>query len=381
MKHNGKMKVLHVLGGMNRGGAETWLMNVLKHLDRDRFQMDFLVHTMDRCAYDDQIRKYGSEVIPCMHPHEPWRYAANFLRIMKNCGPYDVVHSHVHHFSGFILALARVAGVPLRIAHSHSDTFDQQRKSNGTRKLYFYGMKRLISLNATDCLAASRRAANALFGPNWEADARSRVLYCSIDLSRFILDRDVKSTRMELGLPVDSFVVGHVGSFREAKNHAFIIEIAAELARKEPRLRVLLVGDGPLRPATKLRVDELGLQDKVVFLGLRSDVPRLMTAVMDVFLMPSLHEGLPVVAMEAQAAGLPMVVSDSITPEVEIVPGLVEWVSLADHPSHWAKKTLDMRSKRLEADKAIEVVEKSPFNAERSVRMLERIYAGATSAN
>lgn len=381
MRENAKIKILQIVGAMNRGGAETWLMNVLKYLNRDRFQMDFLVHTMDRCAYDDQIREYGSEVIPCMHPHEPWRYATNCFRIMKNYGPYDVLHSHVHHFSGFTLILARMAGVPLRIAHSHSDTLEQQRKGSFTRKLYFYVMKRLISLNATTCLAASRQAADALFGPDWETDARSRVLYCSIDLSHFILDPDPKLMRSELGLPMDSFIVGHVGSFREQKNHAFLMQIAAELARKESRFRMILVGDGPLRPAIKGIAEELGLRDKVVFLGLRSDVPRIMTAVMDVFLMPSLHEGLPVVAMEAQAAGLPMVVSDTITPEVEIVPGLVQRVSLSEHPSIWAKITLEMKPKRLEAHKAIQIVERTPFNVQRSVCMLERIYAGATSGN
>src|SRR6188474_985657 len=116
------MRVLHVLGGMDRGGVETWLMHVLREWDRGRGQMDFLVHTTRQCAYDEEVRALGARIIPCLTPRRPWSYSKRLRRILRDFGPYDVVHSHVHHFSGMVLRAARTSGVPVRIAHSHNDT-------------------------------------------------------------------------------------------------------------------------------------------------------------------------------------------------------------------------------------------------------------------
>src|SRR5690242_11069048 len=130
------IKVLHAVGGMNRGGVETWLMHVLRHIDRDRFQIDFLVHTTQPCDYDDEIRRLRSTIIPCLDHFRPWLYASNFRHILREYGPYDVVHSHVLHYSGYILRLARQAGVPVRVAHSHLDTSPFQSKLPFLRRVY-----------------------------------------------------------------------------------------------------------------------------------------------------------------------------------------------------------------------------------------------------
>ena len=116
------IRILHVVGGMDPGGVETWLMHILRNIDRDRFHMDFIVHTNKHCAYDDEICTIGSKIIPCLHPNQPWTYAANFRRIVNEHGPYDIVHSHVHHFSGYVLRLAKQLGIRTCIAHSHNDT-------------------------------------------------------------------------------------------------------------------------------------------------------------------------------------------------------------------------------------------------------------------
>jgi hypothetical protein len=210
MAAHSQIRILHVVGGMNRGGVETWLMNVLRRIDRTRFRMDFLVHTDAACAFDSEIRALGSTVIPCLHPSRPWTYAQSFRNTLRQRKPYDVVHSHVHHFSGFVLRLAEQMGVPARIVHSHNDTASLNAGADLRRRMYLSLMRRWISRHATHGLAASRCAATALFGPHWDADPRNRILRYTLDLGSFREPVDRASIKAALGLPADSFVVGHV---------------------------------------------------------------------------------------------------------------------------------------------------------------------------
>lgn len=343
-KHSTRpIRVLHVVGGMSRGGVETWLMHMLRHVDRDRLKMDFLVHTTSPCPYDDEIRSLGSEVLPCLHPSRPWSYARNFRHILKKHGPYDVVHSHVHHFSGYVLRLAHRVGVPIRIAHSHNDTTAVDRKAGLIRQAYLGLSERWVRRHATLGLAVSRKAAAALFGESWEDDPRRDLFYLGVDLEPFRLQPDRERVRAELGLPADAFVVGHVGRFSEQKNHAFLIEIFEEIIEREPAAYLLLVGTGELRPDIEQRVKRAGLEGRAVFAGNRPDVPRLMMGAMDVFLFPSFYEGLPLVGLEAQAAGLPSILSDAITPEVVVVPELIKFLSITLAPAAWAEAALGFR--------------------------------------
>jgi len=368
------IRILHVVGGMNRGGIETWLMHVLRNINRKRFRMDFLVHTLEKCSYDDEISRLGSHVIPCLHPHRPLLYAKNFKRIMKKHGPFDVVHSHVHHFSGYVLLLAHRAHVPVLIAHSHNDTLPKQFKIGFLRGMYLILMKRWIWCYATMGLAASRKAAVALFGAAWQKHSRFRVLFCGIDLAPFI-EVDRVKIRRKLGITKSTFVLGHVGRFEEQKNHNFLVEIAAELVLQEPKTRIMLIGDGPLKTNIKNKVLSAQLNNKVMFLGLRTDVPRLMLGAMDVFVLPSYHEGLPIVGLEAQAAGLPLVVSDNIAEELDIVELLVRRVTLNKPASHWAKVILGLKGvSPFSQREAAKIMADSQFNIHNSIGMLEEIY-------
>ena len=238
------IRILHVVGGMNRGGLETWLMHVLRNIDREQYRMDFLVHGNTPLPYDAEIREMGSRIIPCPHPSRPWRYDRHFTRAVRAFGPYDIVHSHVHHFSGMVLRLARREGVLIRIAHSHNDTSPVDRRAGLPRRLYLRLMERWIARHATLGLACSPEAAVSLFGPRWGQDPTRRILYYGIDLTPFTIPADRAAVRRELGLPERSFVVGHVGRFFPQKNHEFLLEIGAELAQVEPDVRLLLVGDG-----------------------------------------------------------------------------------------------------------------------------------------
>ncbi len=370
------IRILQVVGGMNRAGVETWLIHVLRHIDRDRFRMDFLVHTERPCAHDDEIRALGSRIIPCLHPHRPWVFARNFRQAMKKHGPYDVVHSHVHHYSGLVLRLAAKAQVPVCIAHSHNDTSALQRRAGPLRRLYLLVTKHWIARYATVGLAASPPAAAALFGPRWADDPRYHVLYYGIDVAPFRGDgADGAALRAELGLPANGLVIGHVGRFHQQKNHAFLLEVFAEVARREPRAHLLLVGDGPLRPAIERQAQDLGLAGRVTFTGVRDDVPRLMLGAMDLFLFPSLYEGLGIVLVEAQAVGLPCAISDVIPDEADVIPEMVHRLSLQDPPTRWAEVVLACaQSRPLSQPEALARIQQSPFDIKISVRQLEAIY-------
>jgi glycosyltransferase involved in cell wall biosynthesis len=380
IEYTRRIRVLHIVGGMNRGGIETWLMHVLRHIDRERFQMDFMVHTAEPCAYDDEIRALGSRILPCLPHTRPWNYARNFRRILAEYGPYDIVHSHVYHYSGYTLRLAKCAGVPVRIAHSHYSASAQNVWANPLRWIYLTTMKRWIHRFATVGLAASGKAAEALFGRQWQRSPFCRLLYYGIDLAPFRSRAD-PSIRAALKLCPDAFVIVHVGRFDEQKNHGFLLEIFRSVADADSRSRLVLIGDGHLRPAIEQRVAELGITERVVFAGLRADVPRVLLGAANVFVMPSLDEGLPLAGLEAQAAGLPCVFADSITPELDVVPQLVTRLRLSDSSSDWARVLLAKRDQAPPVTQAaaLTIIEKSPFDIRRSAAELGRLYWTATA--
>ncbi|GAA6617516.1 glycosyltransferase family 1 protein [Scytonema sp. NUACC26] len=370
------VRILHVVASMNRGGIETWLMGILRHIDRERFQMDFLVHTTEPCAYDDEIRALNSRIIPCLHPSRPWTYASNFQRILRENGPYDIVHTHVHLFSGYILRLAQQTGVPVRIAHTHTDTSSIDARAGWLRRAYYTLAKWWINRYATVGLGVNRNAIADLFGSVCETDPRWKHLCCGINLTVFRDPIDRIAVRTHLGIPTDAFVIGHVGRFVEAKNHTFILDIIREIAQREPKIYLLLVGDGSLRSNIEHKAVQLGLANRVIFTGVRSDVAKLMRGAMDIFLFPSLYEGQGIVQLEAQSAGLPCFLSDVIPNEGDVVKPLVHRLSLSQKASDWAEAILAVRQSKITISQieALRLVEQSLFNILTGVKDLEKIY-------
>jgi glycosyltransferase involved in cell wall biosynthesis len=263
----------------------------------------------------------------------------------------------------------------VRIAHSHNDT--SSLASSLARTVYLESMRRLIAANCTQGLAASMPAAGALFGPKWQNDTRFQVLYCGIDPEPCSGQFNLAAVRAEFGFSSQDVVFGHVGRFDPQKNHQFYLETAAEIRKLEPRAKFLLVGDGPLRPEIEARARALGLQGCTVFAGIRSDVPRLMTSGMDLFLFPSLHEGLPIVLLEAQAAGLTSLVSEGISREVVIHPALVRHLPLPIGARDWARIACDaVKEPRFGLRKALDLFTSSPFGVDRCVQLLCDVYRG-----
>jgi len=363
-----KIRVLHVVGSMNRGGVETWLMHVLRNIDRERFQFDFLVHTSQPAAYDDEIRSLGGRIISCARPKIGKQYPQEFRRAVRTNGPFDVLHSHVHHFSGVTLSLGAALGIPVRIAHSHSDLSVADRAGSHRRKTYLRATEVAIARSATLKLAASEQAAAALYGPNWRLDARCS--FSTVGRSAAFEGDGGDATRMVLGLPEDAWVIGHwdVLIYQRTTRLSWISPGGGE----ERRLcRFLLVGDGPLRPHIQHLAKTNGLDEQILFAGVRSDVPGIMQA-MDVFLFPSLWEGLGIVLIEAQAAGTPCVISDVIPPEATVIPELVDRLPLEASAEAWAEHLLSKRNQTVPVAPraALERIRESPFDIQRSVRQL-----------
>jgi glycosyltransferase involved in cell wall biosynthesis len=327
------MRILHVLGKLDRGGVETWLVQLLRQVDRSRYRMDFLVHTTAAGAYDDEVTALGARIIPCLHPDRPLAYARNFRTVLKTFGPYDCVHSHVHHYSGYVLLLARLLGVPIRIAHSHTGKLES--KASRPRKTYLFLMRMLLAQNATAAIAVSELAGNSLTN-SWKSKRCWHLLPYGIDMGKFSDGNSQTNLRHLLGIRSAVPVVGHVGRFVDVKNHGKFVEIAKELFRIDPNIHFLLVGDGPLRPQVEAEIAVAGLKDHFTLTGNRADVPEILQHAIDVFLFPSQYEGLPIALMEAQLAGLPCVASDVITPEAALGPGMVSWLPLTASAADWA---------------------------------------------
>jgi glycosyltransferase involved in cell wall biosynthesis len=367
------IKILHCLGTLNPGGVETWLLNILRHIDAKQLQFDFCVFGDEAGLYAPEIQRFGSKVHRCPRfPSSTLR--GRFQEVLRE-GQYDVVHSHVHFFSGALLRWASMQEVPIRIAHSHSS--HDGKPNSFARGAYRKLMRHWIHQYATHGLASSGAAAVDLFTANWKNDHRLAVLHYGIDLQCFRVNVDRQSWRERMKLHASTPVVGHVGNFVAAKNHKLFLEIADGIVKRRPEVHFLMVGDGPLRPQIEMQAQTMGLRENMHFLGARTDVPLLLLSCIDASLFPSLWEGLPVALIEAQAAGLRCVISSEISDEVLVLPEQVIRLPLSMSPEEWAEKMLEvMDLGRLDAKVCTQALENTDFCIEQSLSRLSDLYSG-----
>ena len=322
-------RILQVVTYMGRGGIETMLMNHYRRIDRTKVQFDFLVHRDFRADFDDEIEALGGRIfrIPPMNPASAsYRKAlSDFFRKHS----YGVVHCHLNYMSGVVLAAAKKAGVPVRIAHAHTASMNPGWKQY-VRQL----CKHLIPFTATHLLACSTNAGKSVFG-----NRTFCLMPNAIDAEAFRFSEAVRQKgREELGLG-EHFTVMHVGRLTYPKNHTFLLKAFACLLEKDPEAKLVLVGDGELREVVEQKVNRLP-ENSVLLLGTRNDIPELLQAA-DVFAFPSLFEGFGISMVEAQAAGLPCVMSNTVTDEC-IVTDLVTALPI-DDPKAWAEEILKKR--------------------------------------
>lgn len=328
------IRVLQVATYMGRGGLESMIMNYYRHIDREKVQFDFLVHRQERAAFDDEIESLGGRIyrLPRL---VPWSksYLTALNQFFEEHPEYKIVHVHQDCLSSVILKVAAQHNIPVRIAHSHNSSQDKNLKY--PVKLWY---KRFIPQYATNLFACGKDAGDWMFG-----GASYQIINNAIDVAAYTYDPTKRQEmRRQLGLEND-FTIGHVGRFNQPKNHPFLIDIFAALLKKEPNAVLLLVGGGEGMSQIREKAQKLGIAEHVHFLGVRSDVADLMQA-MNVFVFPSLYEGLPVTMVEAQAAGLPCIISDKVPPECILTEGLVDVLPLSAEPEIWAAKILEKKN-------------------------------------
>lgn len=324
------VRVLQVVTYMGRGGLESMLMNYYRRIDRTKVQFDFLTHRFFQAAYDTEILKMGGNIyhLPKLNPVDP-RYKSSLNHFFTNHPEYKIVHSHLDCMAGVPLKYAAKHQVPIRIAHAHNA--EQTHDLRYPVKMLY---KKRIPIYATDLLACGKAAGEWMFGTHTFS-----ILNNAIDAAAYTFHPDERTKmRRKLGLDESVLLVGHVGRFRKQKNHAFLLQIFQALLKKNENAKLLLVGDGEQEEQMKQLANKLGIQDEVIFAGSRGDVSSLLQA-MDVFCLPSLYEGLPLSVIEAQAAGLPCLVSDAVSDECKITD-LVRQLSLHDSAEQWADELL-----------------------------------------
>lgn len=357
--------VAQIMGKWVGGGVESVIMNYYRHLDHSKVQIDFICDEDSTRIPYDEIKKLGGRVFLVPKYQNLPKYLKALEKLFKE-NQYRIVHSNINTLSVFPLYAAKKAGVPIRISHSHSTSNPKEWKRNLVKNILRPFSKRY----ATDYFACSELAGRYLFGNKAFDQGKVKIIHNAIDIEKFKFDEVArKKLRKGFGIKDSTIVIGHVGRFVQQKNHTFLVDVFNEYYKKNPDSKLLLVGSGPLEDEIKKKVERLGLKDTVLFLGQRDDINKLYS-VMDVFCLPSLYEGLPVVGVEAQAAGLPTIFSNRISKEV-IVSSYAKIVSIQDtgfYVENINKATRSIKKQRSYAT----VFEYMDINNEAST--LEKIY-------
>lgn len=327
------IRILHVLGRLDRGGAETMVMNLYRSMDRERIQFDFILHTTDECSYTKEVHELGGRIyaVPAYSLKTAGTYRKAWKTFFAEHPEYRILHSHVRSTASLYLPLAKRYGLTT-IIHSHNTC-----AGAGIAALVKRILQYPLRFQADYLFACGRKAGEWLFGKKACASKRFILLPNAIDLSHFLYSSEVrKGIRERLGIAEGTFVAGHIGRFEEQKNHTFLIEVFAALHQSVPDSILLLLGEGPLEQQIHSITAAHNLEQAVWFMGSRSDVPELLQG-MDVLIFPSVYEGLPVTLIEAQATGITVIASENVTREV-ILTDLVKQLSLKDSAVRWAQR-------------------------------------------
>lgn len=371
------VKILHVFARMNCGGAERRTLELMRAIDPSEIRMDFCALSGLPGVLDHEIRAMGGEVHRL--PLKQAGFGRAFRELLVREG-YEVVHSHVHYPSGWVLRFAHQAGVARRIVHFRSDC--DGRPDAWTRRIVRWGLQYLIDRYATDIVAVSRSAMERAWTPRWQADPRCRVIYNGLDLSRFPDPADVAkvwATRERLGILPEKPLCIHVGSVRPPKNHERLLRIFRAVQERTAGAMLMMVGETLDRTAWLAeRLFSLGLGPSVRVLGRRDDVPDLLAA-SDLMIFPSLWEGLPGAVLESLAAGTPVAASalPCIAEISQFVPG-VRAISLTESDQHWAEAIAEMMRPGIEDRVALRrAFDAGPFTLEYHVGRMRELWLEA----
>lgn len=330
-----KKRICTVVCDLTSGGVESVLLNYFSHIDCTEYDLDLITYDISSKICAKKFEKLGFNIIVVPPKREGFYKSVRAMDRVIQEGRYDVVHAHLTEWNCIPMFLAWKHGVKIRISHSHMADFPSSLK----RKAVFAMQKLFNRIFATKYCACGEDAAKYLYGEKLFQKGSVQILNNAIDVQRFAPNAAIrKEVRKELGLDESILCVGHIGRFLEQKNHTFLVDIFAQLVKMRPDSCLLLLGMGDLEAEIHKKVEDLGFSDKVLFLGVRNDPERFYQA-MDVFCLPSLYEGLPVVGIEVQAAEVPCVMSDKVSAKVKLTP-LVTMMSLEKTPQEWAEKLI-----------------------------------------
>lgn len=331
------VRVLQIVHSMGMGGIETFLMNIYRNIDKEKVQFDFLLSSKEKGIYEDEIEKMGGKIYRVPPRRDGLLKNRKALKkFFKEHKEYQVIHAHIDCLSNIrLFKIATKNGIPTIIIHSRNNNH-----SGIIHNIMHKLNKKKIDKYTTDYFAISDLAAEWLFSEKVYKQHKYNVIGNGIDIDKFIFNKQIREKiRQELNIQ-EKKVIGHIGRFAEQKNHEFLIDIFNEIQNKDKNTVLLLLGDGPLKEKIQEKVNNLNLSDKVLFLGVKQNAYDYMQA-MDVFLFPSLYEGLGRVLIEAQAADLPCIASEKVIPREANILDTYQSVDLQNPSTEWADRTLD----------------------------------------
>lgn len=361
------IRIAQIMGKWVGGGVEAVVMNYYRHIDRTKVQFDFICDDDSTCIPKEEIEKLGGKVILIPPYQKVFKYHKELKKVLIE-GNYKIVHSHINALSVFSLWAAKSAKVPVRIAHSHSTSNKKEWKKTLLKNV----LRPFSKVFATDYFCCSELAGRWLFGNKTYDKGKVYLLNNAIDIDKFKYNEKIrKEKRKELNIKEKDLVIGHIGRFVKQKNHSFLIDVFNEVHKQNKNTILLLAGEGPLKEEIEAKVKDLGLEKNVQFLGQRNDTNELYQA-MDVFLLPSLYEGLPVVGVEAQASGLLCALSSDMTKETKILDKTF-FMSPNESALTWSDRILNEIKEFKRKDTSKEVSDNS-FNIMVESKKLDNYY-------
>ena len=359
------IRILHVLGRTDRGGAESLVMSIYRNIDRNKVQFDFAIHTDDRCDFDDEIEALGGKIyhLPRYKVYNHLRYIRAWEKLLKNSN-FNAVHGHMNSTASIYLKIAKKMQIPT-ISHIHNVNGEGGLKSK-IKSLY----KRNINKVADYKFACSEEAGHWMYGKD---NNDFEVIKNGIEVDKFLFNEEVRiRKRRALGIRENEILIGHVGNYRPVKNHRFLVEVFNIIYNNDKNYKLALVGSGVEEKVSDYIDDEA--KNNVLFLGSRSDVDELLQA-FDVFVLPSIYEGLPVSSLEAQVSGLFCIISENITRDCK-VSETTKFLSIQDSYELWSETIKNYKlinRKTISNDSVTKIVTKG-FDISRTSIYLENFY-------
>lgn len=345
---NNKIKVAIVMGKFTSGGIKSVITNYYSNVDRNKISFDLLIDNNSPIDDYSEIETIGGRVCKISTLSNPFKYISQIYKLSKE-NKYDIIHGYVNALNVFSMFAGKMAGVPVRIAENLSSAHPGEKKTIVKNIL-----KPFSKIFPTDLAACSKSCGEWLYGKKDIESGKVRIFNNAISLKKYTYDKELReNVRNSLGLSDENFVLGHIGRYQYQKNHNFLIDIFDEVYKRDKNSRLLLVGYGDLKEEIFNKINSLGLKDAVIDMGATENIAGLYNA-MDVFVLPSFYEGLPVVGIEAQATGLPCVFSTEVTKETGVIPD-TKFVELSENKEKWADEILKIRDnyKRVNTEKYI----------------------------